>query len=124
MAKDKKKDGRNKPNKRALKDINEKDVLGLAERFWTKSEIAAFLNCHVDTITNRFQEIFLKGRENGKAKLRDLQFKSANSGNVTMQIWLGKQYLDQTDKTQVSNLSETELERLREIATQEMKQNL
>jgi hypothetical protein len=120
----KKKDGRNKPNKRALKDINEKDVLGLAERFWTKSEIAAFLNCHVDTITNRFQEIFLKGRENGKAKLRDLQFKSANSGNVTMQIWLGKQYLDQTDKTQVSNLSETELERLREIATQEMKQNL
>ena len=40
----KKKDGRNKPNKRALKDINEKDVLGLAERFWTKSEIAAFLN--------------------------------------------------------------------------------
>jgi hypothetical protein len=120
----KKKDGRNKPNKRALKDINEKDVLGLAERFWTKSEIAAFLNCHVDTITNRFQEIFLKGRENGKAKLRDLQFKSAKSGNVTMQIWLGKQYLDQTDKTQVSNLSETELERLREIATQEMKQNL
>ena len=120
----KKKDGRNKPNKRALKDIDKKDVLALSERFWTKSEIAAFLNCHVDTITNRFQEIFLKGRENGKAKLRDLQFKSANSGNVTMQIWLGKQYLDQTDKTQVSNLSETELERLREIATQEMKQNL
>ena len=111
-------------NKNAIKDINSEDVRKLSEKFWTKSEIAAFLNCHVDTITNRFQEIFLKGRENGKAKLRDLQFKSANSGNVTMQIWLGKQYLDQTDKTQVSNLSETELERLREIATQEMKQNL
>ena len=111
-------------NKNAIKDINSEDVRKLSEKFWTKSEIAAFLNCHVDTITNRFQEIFLKGRENGKAKLRDIQLRSAMSGNVTMQIWLGKQYLDQTDKTQVSNLSETELERLREIATQEMKQNL
>ena len=111
-------------NKNALKDINSEDVRKLSEKFWTKSEIAAFLNCHVDTITNRFQEIFLKGRDNGKAKLRDIQLRSAMSGNVTMQIWLGKQYLDQTDKTQVSNLSETELERLREIATQEMKQNL
>lgn len=96
----KKKDGRNKPNKRALKDIDGKDVLILAERFWTKSEIAAFCNCHVDTITNRFQEIYTKGRESGKAKLRDLQFAQAKKGNVTMLIWLGKQYLGQTDKAE------------------------
>jgi hypothetical protein len=94
----KKKDGRNKPNKNSLKDIDGNQVETLAGRFWTKSEIAAFMNCHVDTITNRFQEIYLKGKENGKAKLRDLQLKSAMSGNVTMQIWLGKQYLGQSDK--------------------------
>ena len=111
-------------NKNALKDIDGEDVRKLSEKFWPKSEIAAFLGCHVDTITNRFQEIYLKGRENGKSKLRDIQLRAAMSGNVTMLIWLGKQYLDQTDKTQVSNLSEAELERLREIATQEMKQNL
>jgi hypothetical protein len=111
-------------NKNALKDINPEDVRKLSEKFWTKTEIAAFLNISTKTIDNRFSEIFLKGRDNGKAKLRDIQLRSAMSGNVTMQIWLGKQYLDQTDKTQVSNLSETELERLREIATQEMKQNL
>jgi len=93
----KKKDGRNKPNKNSLKDIDETQVEFLAGKFWQKSEIAAFLNCHVDTITNRFQEIYLKGRENGKAKLRDLQLRAANSGNVTMLIWLGKQYLNQRD---------------------------
>ena len=91
-------DGRRKPNKRALKDIDPKAVFKLAQRFWTKSEIAAFLNCHSDTITNRFQDIFIKGQEQGKTKLRDVQLKSAMSGNVTMQIWLGKQYLKQTDK--------------------------
>lgn len=99
-----KKNGRNKPNKYALKDIDEEDVRKLAEKFWPKSEIAAFLNCHPDTITNRFQEIYLKGRENGKSKLRDIQLRAAMSGNVTMLIWLGKQYLGQTDKQELETI--------------------
>ena len=32
-------------------------------------------------------------------RLRELQWDSAVKGNVTMQIWLGKQYLGQTDKS-------------------------
>ena len=93
----KKKDGRNKPNKHSLKDIDAKDVEFLAGKFWTKTEIGAFLGCTDKTIANRFSEVYTKGREQGKAKLRDLQLKAANSGNVTMLIWLGKQYLDQRD---------------------------
>jgi hypothetical protein len=31
--------------------------------------------------------------------LRRLQWKSAEAGNTTMQIFLGKQWLDQTEKT-------------------------
>ena len=120
----KKKNGRNKPNKYALKDIDEEDVRKLAEKFWPKSEIAAFLNCHPDTITNRFQEIYLKGRENGKSKLRDIQLRAAMSGNVTMLIWLGKQYLDQTDKSQSIDLSEQEIETLRKEAGRLMKENI
>ena len=46
------------------------------------------------------------------------------SGNVTMQIWLGKQYLDQTDKTNISGLSDVEIERLKQIASSEMQNNL
>jgi len=111
-------------NKNALKDIDPEDVRKLSERFWAKSEIAAFLNCHVDTITNRFQEIYLKGRENGRAKLRDIQLRAAMSGNVTMLIWLGKQYLDQTDKSQSIDLSEQEIETLRKEAGRLMKENI
>jgi len=38
-----------------------------------------------------------KGLENGKSSLRRIQWKSALGGNTTMQIWLGKQYLQQRD---------------------------
>ena len=38
-------------------------------------------------------------RESGKTLLRQAQFKSAMDGNVTMQIWLGKQRLGQSEKT-------------------------
>ncbi len=120
----KKKDVRNKPNKNSLKDIDPAKVENLAGRFWTKSEIAAFMNCHVDTITNRFQEIYLKGKENGKAKLRDLQLSSAMKGNVTMQIWLGKQYLGQRDSELVGGLTEVEINNLRAIANKEIENNL
>lgn len=37
-------------------------------------------------------------RGSGRAALRNLQWKSAQSGNIAMQIWLGKQWLKQTDK--------------------------
>lgn len=43
------------------------------------------------------------GLENGRASLRRMQFKNAQAGNVTMQIWLGKQYLGQKDKQEVEN---------------------
>jgi hypothetical protein len=96
-------------NKNALKKIDANGVYKLALRFWTKSEIASFFDCHADTITNRFQDIYTKGIEQGKAKLRDIQMKSAVHGNVTMQIWLGKQYLKQTDKQETDITLPTEI---------------
>lgn len=39
-----------------------------------------------------------RGRESGKASLRRLQWKAANAGNTTMLVWMGKQYLSQTDR--------------------------
>jgi hypothetical protein len=70
----------------------------------TQPEIAAFFKVSVDTIQRRiasvpeYAEAWERGRENGKASLRRMQFSSAQKGNVTMQIWLGKQYLGQRDK--------------------------
>ena len=96
-------------NKNAEKKIDSNGVYKLALKFWTKSEIASFYDCHADTITNRFQDIYTKGIEQGKAKLRDIQMKSAVHGNVTMQIWLGKQYLKQTDKQETDITLPTEI---------------
>ena len=78
-----------------------KEQLELVEKcsskFWAIKEIASLLNIHPDTLSDRYKDIIEKGRENGKGNLRDLQLKAALNGNVTMLIWLGKQYLNQRD---------------------------
>lgn len=69
-------------------------------------EIAGWFNCSVDTIENRvkevhgitFSEYFKQKRSSGKISLRRKQYETAMSGNVSMLIWLGKQYLNQKDK--------------------------
>lgn len=65
----------------------------------TQTEIAATLGVSVDTLTRRkeFAEVYKRGCEGGRKSLRRMQFEAASKGNVTMQIWLGKQYLGQTD---------------------------
>lgn len=81
-------------------EINPIEVEKLAAMQCTNSEIAAFFDCSQDTIERRFAAELAKGREKGKAKLRRLQWQSAEKGNVVMQIWLGKQILGQSDKTE------------------------
>ena len=39
----------------------------------------------------------------GKASLRRTQWKTATGGNPTMQIWLGKNMLGQTDKQEIDH---------------------
>lgn len=66
----------------------------------TQSEIAAVLGVSLGVLEHdpEFQRIHKKGMEHGRASLRRMQYKSAEAGNVTAQIWLGKQYLGQKDK--------------------------
>lgn len=49
------------------------------------------------TYRRRFAEVFNEKRAGGKASLRRNQWKLSET-NPTMAIWLGKQYLEQTDK--------------------------
>jgi len=72
----------------------------------TLEEIAAVLTVSADTVERRvieqfgrtFAEVFEQKRKAGYASLRSKQFEIAMAGNVTMLIWLGKQYLGQSDK--------------------------
>ena len=89
----------------------------------TLVEIAGFFNCSEDTIENwckktykgqTFSEVFKRKSAKGKISVRRKQFQVAESGNATMLIWLGKQYLGQTEKQDVE-LTLNEDETVREM---------
>ena len=99
---------------RPKKQVNAALVEELASIGCTEDEIASACDCSVSTLDRRFADVIRKGRDSAKSSIRRLQFKSANAGNVTMQIWLGKQYLGQADVSRVNlrNLSEMSDEEL------------
>lgn len=76
----------------------------------TGEEIAGVLGMDYDTLNRNCKETkgmyiseYIKQHQNGgKMSLRRAQWKSAENGNVTMQIWLGKQWLGQTEKQEVA----------------------
>lgn len=80
-------------------------ITGLARIHCTQAEIAGILHVSKDTLTRNkeFCFIYKKAIEEGKISLRRLQWQKAQDGNTTMLIWLGKQYLNQTDKTDVTS---------------------
>ena len=50
-----------------------------------------------------FPLYFAQKRTGGKIALRRAQFKAATTGNNTaLMIWLGKQYLEQTDQQNIT----------------------
>src|SRR5215471_13537628 len=83
---------------RPRKKIDRDQVENLAAIGCTASEIAVVVNCCESTVKVRFHSSLIKGRERLKTSLRRMQYQSASAGNVAMQIWLGKQYLNQRDK--------------------------
>ena len=74
----------------------------------TKVECAAFFEVTKPTLEARIREAGYEGfqafaevyRQPGRISLRRHQWKSAEAGHVGMQIWLGKQWLGQTEKVE------------------------
>lgn len=94
-----------KPNGRPKKIIDYQLVEDLASIFCTQEEIASIMKCDVRTLQrdDEFCRLYIKNIDNAKSSLRRVQYKKAMSGNTTMLIWLGKQYLGQSDKVVVDN---------------------
>jgi hypothetical protein len=87
---------------RPLKAVNAQQVEALARIGCKDVDIAEICQCSVATLTRRFDENLRKGRENLHKRLRQKQIEVALKGNVVMLIWLGKQYLGQSDKQEVA----------------------
>lgn len=88
---------------RPKKVINYDFVEKLAAMQCTQEEIASFLEISVRTLQRdpEFCRIYKKGIDNGKMSLRRYQFKLAEK-HPAMAIFLGKQYLGQTDKVETT----------------------
>ncbi len=68
----------------------------------TMNEIASILGCSTSKLEKdeEFMRVYKKALDNGKMSLRRQQYQLAMKGNCTMLIWLGRQYLGQTDKVE------------------------
>jgi len=83
------------------KDISvEKQIEKLASYGLTNKEIADALGYDDNTLKRNFEIFLIKGRANLNQRLKKKQIQVALSGNVSMLIWLGKQYLGQADKVE------------------------
>ena len=79
------------------------DLEKLAGMQCTDEEIAAWFGVSTRTIERRrkyrvFADTIERGKAKGRISLRRAQLKMLENGSATMGIWLGKQYLGQTDE--------------------------
>lgn len=105
------------PPGRPKKELDWDQIDKLCQIQCTIPEIAAFFECSDDTLDNhckslfgmKFSEYFAQKRQGGRMSLRRAQWqKAVHEKSNTMLIWLGKQYLDQSDKNEV-NLPNAEI---------------
>lgn len=95
---------------RPRKDIDKTNFEKLCGLLCTLDEIAGFFNCSPDTIERwckreykaNFAEVFKRFSAAGKISLRRYQFELAKK-NGAVAIFLGKNYLGQSDKIQYEN---------------------
>ena len=90
---------------RPKKEISEQQFESLCALQCTKAEVCGFFHITDKTLDRwcrrtykmSFSEVFAQKRGMGKISLRRSQWRLAES-NANMAIWLGKQYLGQTEK--------------------------
>jgi hypothetical protein len=93
----------------------------LAAMHCTQGEVAAWFGLTQQAISKRLQRnpaktVWETGWAKGNISLRRNQMQRAEAGDKTMLIWLGKQWLGQTDRQEVTNVTldtiEAELARI------------
>lgn len=76
----------------------------LANAQCTNGEIAGKVGCCIKTLCKHFTDLLKKGRAEGMNEMRLSQYEvGVTRKNVTMLIWLGKQYLGQCDKAEIQD---------------------
>jgi len=84
------------------KELDPAGVEKLAAIGCTDVDIAEFYGCSDRHVRGRYREALDAGRARMKRRLRIAQLKAVKQGNIAMMIWLGKQYLGQSDKQEMT----------------------
>ena len=103
---------------RPRKVINQKQFESLCAIQCTEEEICNVLDVSENTLISwcnevygeSFSKVFRQKRDLGKTSLRRNQWKLAENGNSTMQIWLGKQILKKSESPIQDEIKLKELE--------------
>lgn len=110
---------------RKLIQIDQKAFESLCGIQCTQQEICDWFDIDEETLNSwckrtykaKFSEVFRQKRGKGKVSLRRAQWRQATEKeNITMLIWLGKQFLNQTDKVVMADgdLKHTESEHFKD----------
>jgi len=107
------------PVKRTPIDLEELEKL--AAMHCTEAEVGAWFGVTQQAISKRLQRepaktVWTTGWAKGNISLRRQQMQRAEAGDKTMLIWLGKQWLGQTDHQEITHVTldslEAELDRI------------
>jgi hypothetical protein len=104
---------------RPRKTLDVEQLIKCAEKQWSITEIAAFFRVSTDTIHRRYAAEVELGRQNGKAKLRDLLWHRAISGSDAILKHMCEHYLGQTSRQQIDFVNIPD-EKLREIPDEKL----
>ena len=115
------------PNGRPLTEIDKKQFEGCCKILCTKNEICDIFSIDEKTLTAwcereygmGFSDVYKKFSADGKKSLRRYQFEQAEK-SASMAIWLGKQWLGQTDEVKIDNGNNELLGALTELARKKM----
>ena len=110
------------PNGRPPIQIDQKMFENLCAIQCTEEEIAGVFECSIDTVNNwckqtfgeTFSDTYKIYSQKGKASLRRTQFKLAEK-NPGMAIFLGKNWLGQTDKVEQTVMEVEDLSSLADM---------
>lgn len=112
---------------RPRKQIDQKQFENLCALQCTITEICGWFDCDDNTLNKwcketygvTFSEVFKLKRGAGQVSLRRYQFQQAEK-NATMAIWLGKQWLGQSDQVHVDNSNNELMSALADLARKQM----